>query len=382
MAVTRYRFGFFMSHTAGNITYHQNLRRVISTEQDIDAHWTEVSYYREGGAIEKLRERIFPFLPTYLTGVLRAALDMRSGVNKASYDALFINDSIAIFFGQVLRRIPSIVDMDSTPIQIDRMPAYGSPKDAAPIAYLKWRLWREMVNHARLVQVWSNWARKSVIEDYDVPAAQVYVNPPGIDLEQWRPVARSGKPGANRLLRVLFVGGDFKRKGGPQMIEWFRQRSGVPCELHIVTREPIERGEGIFVYQNMQPNTPELMRLYHESDLFVLPSLAECFGIATVEAMGTGLPVIASDVGGTADIIEPGRNGYIVPSGKVEMLGAAIEQVLNDADLRFSMGQQSRLLATQRFDVRINTQRTINHLKQLVDASVEHEEEVSSAVSI
>ena len=61
--------------------------------------------------------------------------------------------------------------------------------------------------------------------------------------------------------------------------------------------------------------------LYQQADVFVLPSLAEAFGIATVEAMGCGLPVVVSDAGGTADIVDPGVNGYITKRGDGRELG-------------------------------------------------------------
>lgn len=118
----------------------------------------------------------------------------------------------------------------------------------------------------------------------------------------------------------------------------------------------------------MQPNTPRLLDLYHQSDLFVLPSLGECFGIATVEAMGTGLPVITSDVGGVADIVDVGRNGFIVPSNNVQELGRAIASVFADEQRRAAMGLQSRQIAEQRFDVRRNAARTFGYLKQIADA--------------
>jgi glycosyltransferase involved in cell wall biosynthesis len=115
----------------------------------------------------------------------------------------------------------------------------------------------------------------------------------------------------------------------------------------------------------MQPNSERLLDLYRQSDLFVLPSLAECFGIATIEAMASGLPVIASDVGGTADIIEPARNGFIVPGNDGRALAQAIAAILDDPALRLRMGRQSRQLAEQRFDLRRNAQLTFDYLKQI-----------------
>jgi glycosyltransferase involved in cell wall biosynthesis len=200
-----------------------------------------------------------------------------------------------------------------------------------------------------------------------MPPGRVVVNPPGVDLARWRPAPEQRSQAGSQPLRVLFVGGDFERKGGHLLLEWFHSLANKQVELHIVTREPVEPAPGVYVYRNMQPNTPELMQLYYQSDLFVMPSLGECFGIATVEAMATGLPVIASDVGGTADIIEPERNGYIVKAGDAKGLGEAIMAILEYPERRERMGLQSRQLAEERFDMQRNARRTLSYLKQIAD---------------
>jgi glycosyltransferase involved in cell wall biosynthesis len=362
-----YRLGFFMSQVAGHITNYRNLRQVTDSDVDITANWHEISYFRDGGAIEKLHQKFFRFVPSYFPGIARASSDMWRALQKAPYDAVLVNDNVAIFFGSALRAVPMLIDFDVTPLQIDAMPAYGSPNDPKPVANLKYQLWRNHMHRSTLMQAWSNWARRSAIEDYGMPPERVVVNPPGVDLDRWRPAPEQYSQAAAQPLRVLFVGGDFERKGGHLLLEWFHNLANRQIELHIVTREPVEPAPGISVYRNMQPNTPELMQLYYQSDLFVLPSLGECFGIATVEAMATGLPVIASDVGGTADIIEPERNGYIVKAGDVKALGEAIMAILEYPERRKRMGVQSRQLAEERFDMQRNARQTLNYLKQIAD---------------
>jgi glycosyltransferase involved in cell wall biosynthesis len=200
----------------------------------------------------------------------------------------------------------------------------------------------------------------------------IVVNPPGVNLGFWRPNPTLRSSSAQHPSKVLFVGADFRRKGGDLLLEWYKGQRPESVELHIVTREPVDSGPGVYVYHNIQPNSDQLIGLYQSSDLFVLPSLAECFGIATVEAMAAGLPVIASDVGGTADIIEPERNGFIVPANDVAALSCAIATILGDAPRRQDMGAQSRLLAEERFDLRKNTQHTFNYLKQIAAARLPH----------
>ncbi len=360
-----YHIGFLMDQIAGHVTNYHNLRKVTTDDTEIRADWHELYYYQEGGAIEKIRERLLPFIPTYFSGILRGAVLMNRGLKQATYDAIFTNATVGVFFSRAFRRVPTMIDLDSTPRQLDQMASYTAKRDPKPIEALKFQLFRSKVRSAVLLQAWSHWAKQSLINDYGVPSAKIVVNPPGVNLHYWQPQldARTSRQG--QALRILFVGGDFRRKGGEQLLAWYRTQDSTQYELHVVTREAVEARPGLHIYQNMQPNSQELLRLYQQSDLFVLPSLGECFGIATVEAMAAGLPVIASDVGGTADIIEPGRNGYIVPANNVAELGHAINMVLANAAQRNALGIQSRQLAEERFDLEINARRTLDYLKQI-----------------
>jgi len=361
----RYRIGFVMDQIAGHVTNYRNLRAVAERDTEIDATWHEIHYYKGGGALERLREGPLAFVPSYATGVLRGAWEVHKALRHRPCDALFSNASVGPLFNRRFRRVPTLIDFDSTPVQIDRMAGYDSPVDSKPLAALKWRLSRNLMRSATGLQAWSRWAKCSAVEDYGIPADKIVVNPPGVDLDRWRPLPLLHRPTAPRPLRVLFVGADFTRKGGELLLKWHQSLEPGAAELHIVTRAPVEPRPGVFVHHGVQPNSDQLIRHYQDSDLFVLPSFGESFGIATVEAMAAGLPVIASDVGGVADIIEPGRNGFIVPAGDLSALGKAVASVLGDADRRVAMGAQSRLMAKERFDLQTNARRTLEYLKQI-----------------
>jgi glycosyltransferase involved in cell wall biosynthesis len=218
---------------------------------------------------------------------------------------------------------------------------------------------------ARVLEAWSTWAKRSVVDDYAIAEDHVVVNPPGVDLSFWVP-GPAPAPG-RRPLRVLFVGGDFRRKGGDLLLAWHQHNEVDGVELDVVTREDVPSAPGLRVHHGVTANSPQLRQLYQQADVFVLPSGSECFGIATLEAMATGLPVVVTDVGGTADIVEPGENGFIVPAGDVSALSTALDTILRDGDLRAAMGKRSRQLAEERFDVERNARRTIGLLKQIAD---------------
>ncbi len=358
----RLRVGFMMDQIAGHVTNYRNLRRYVDADTSIDPVWWEVNFFDPNGKIERAAKKLRK-VPTYVTGVSRGSIELRHGLTSADFDVIYCNSSVAVFFARRLGRTPTLLDFDSTPVQIDRMESYMSPKDPAPVALLKDKMNRRLFHAVHTVQTWSSWARQSFIDDYGVPSDRVVINPPGVDLELWE---RSGEPRpSDGSVRVLFVGGDFVRKGGNLLVEWFKQLPPGQVRLDLVTREPVDPHPGLFVHANLTPNSAELLRLYHDADLFVLPSLAECFGIATVEAMAAGLPVVASDSGGTADIIAEGENGHIVAAGDQRALNAALDSLVASPERRLAMGRASRQRAEELFDLRITSRRTIERLQSL-----------------
>jgi glycosyltransferase involved in cell wall biosynthesis len=75
-----------------------------------------------------------------------------------------------------------------------------------------------------------------------------------------------------------------------------------------------------------------------ESDIFVMASFAEGVPVVLMEAMATGLPVIATRIAGIAELVEDGESGYLTPPSDVDSLVERIDMLLRDADLRNRMG--------------------------------------------
>jgi len=368
--LSMYRFGFIMQQVLGHITAYRNLRRFVERDESVVPIWTEVTYEEPGGWIERL-----PLVRPGVKGVARGALQVRAGLRKP-YDAVVFNSqSLCLFVRGYMRRVPSAIVTDVTPHQYDLMGEYyhhPMPEDSV-IARYKHRVNMDVYKSARLIVPWSNWTKSSLLHDYGVPEEKIQVIPPGVDVEQWVPppdgVREARLEDGSRLPGVLFVGGDFERKGGSLLLEWFLTRGMERCELHLVTRTPPARAEnvpGLHVYTTLKANDPQLRRLYAESDLFVLPTLADCFGIALVEAMATELPVVATRVGGVLDIVEDGEQGFLVEPHDGTALGERLERLLADGALRRSMGRRARARTLTHFDAARNSQRLLEHLKALV----------------
>ena len=98
-------------------------------------------------------------------------------------------------------------------------------------------------------------------------------------------------------------------------------------------------------------NIPNIEELLGASDLFLLPSEAESFGMAALEAMASEVPVIGTRAGGMPEVVMEGENGYLLAVGDVEGMAARAIEILSDPVLQRRLGVAGRELAEQRFNV-------------------------------
>jgi glycosyltransferase involved in cell wall biosynthesis len=357
------RVGFVMEQVLGHISHYLTLRQVVDREPDVEARWVEVTYAGTG-LIERL-------LPRALSGVARGYQQVRAGLHGKRPDALYFHtQKPAVFQWDLLATIPTVLSLDVTPIQYDALGAYydHTPDGDTAVARLKHAINVRTFALARGIAVWSTWNRDSLVQDYGVPADKVRVIPPGVDMRLWQ-VPSSDRRRKNDLPRVLFVGGDFERKGGTLLVDWFRQAGRGRCELDLVTRAGVEPEPGVRVHRGITGNTPEARRLFADADVFVLPSLGECFGIASVEAMAAGLPVVATRVGGTADIVQHAETGLLINANAPRDLADALQHLLDDPDERRAMGARGRARAERLFDGANNARAILGWISELTATS-------------
>ena len=166
-------------------------------------------------------------------------------------------------------------------------------------------------------------------------------------------------PLARHPLRILFVGYEFRRKGGETLLRAFRALPPGAAELHLVHRPPTPEGDGIFLHTKLKPNSPELIALYQNADVLVLPSEADTFGIVAVEASAAGIPAIVTDVGGVASVVADGVTGFVIQPGDVATLVERLRLLAADPAQRRRMGIAARQRAEARFDMQKITARTV-----------------------
>lgn len=136
---------------------------------------------------------------------------------------------------------------------------------------------------------------------------------------------------------------------------WPEVRARVPGAILLVVGDgpyiPVLRanaGDGV-IFAGSRDDVPDILR---GSTLALLPSLTEALPTVMIEAAACGLPVVATTVGGTPEIVEHGTTGLLVPPGDVGALADAVTDLLTDPDRRVRYGIAARRHAEERFDLR------------------------------
>lgn len=148
---------------------------------------------------------------------------------------------------------------------------------------------------------------------------------------------------------VLFVGYDFRRKGGDLLVEAFRLvRRRVPDARLVIVGPKVRLSEpGVLPLGNVADRR-QLLRLFDSARVFALPARYEPYGMVLLEAMARGLPCVGTDVCAIPEIIGDGLTGSVVPPSDVPALADALTAILLDDALAERLGSkgQQRVLET------------------------------------
>jgi glycosyltransferase involved in cell wall biosynthesis len=193
----------------------------------------------------------------------------------------------------------------------------------------------------------------------------------GVDVDRFRPADRSAH-GHESPPRVLYVGLLTPRKGVLDLLaasQLLRERGldhelcllgGTPDEGPEAAQPVLEAARGHAELLGTRPPA-EVPEVYAAADVFCLPSWWEAMPLSVLEAMAAGLPVVATDVGEVAEVVENGVTGFVVPVRHPEQLAGALADLLEDEALRRKMGSAGRDRAVTFFSSR-STGRTLSAL--------------------
>ncbi len=184
--------------------------------------------------------------------------------------------------------------------------------------------------------------RQQAIERHGLDAEKVQVIPNYVLTDVWRPMSGNG---SLRRPRIGFVGRLVEQKNLPALIE---ACTGLDVELALVGEGPLRgmlqaladaRSVDICFHGNFPHH--ELPAFVNSCTVFALPSLYEGHPKALIEAMASGVPVLATKVRGSAEVVQHDETGYLTETDSTSV-GDGLRRLLSDADLRKRLGTQAR----------------------------------------
>lgn len=199
--------------------------------------------------------------------------------------------------------------------------------------------------------------KREVMEFYGVPEEKIAVIPNGVDLEEFKPnkkkrekVRKSIGIEENEIV-LMFSGHEFERKGLRYIIEalpMLKDKNSI--KLVVVGRdnpEPYKKLAqklGVLDKVKFVGFVPDITSYYSASDVFVFPTAYEAFSLATLEAVASGLPILATRVNGTEELIKEGYNGFLIERNPKD-IAEKINILIEDDNLRKQMSKNARRTA-------------------------------------
>ncbi|MBI4838813.1 MAG: glycosyltransferase family 4 protein [Nitrospirae bacterium] len=208
---------------------------------------------------------------------------------------------------------------------------------------------------------------KSATDGVAKYGAKSFHIPHSIDTNLFAP--SDSKPASDKL-RVLYIGKLVKIKGLPLLIsliknnKWenieFQVAGGGPFENEIVG---LEKEGGPVKYLGFTKNQKDLVSIYQNADMLIVPSYHENFSVVIIEAMACRLPVIATGCAGPKEIIEDGADGIIVPVNDEGALKNAVLKLAASPELRDRLAKNGRKKAEQIYNLEAAARRWLTVLE-------------------
>jgi len=274
-------------------------------------------------------------------------------LSQLEYSVLHLHTYIlGLLSVNLMKELPTVVSLDMTAFQVAQQADPSFIWTHSSNIFLGKRVF----NAAAKIVTRSEWARKSVIEDYRIDEEKVTVVYPGVNINKLRPLNTSKRDILKRY-NILFVGNDFERKGGQDVLEVFLNTFSHNSDLHLVTNAPVEcELPNVYIHRNVKAYSPKWLELYQQADIFVMPTYFEGFGWVFIEAMAAGLPVIATRINAIPEIVNHGETGFLIQPGDRNGLACCLRELMENRTLRQRMGTKGRKVVEQKFNAQTHCQ--------------------------
>jgi glycosyltransferase involved in cell wall biosynthesis len=354
----RYRIGFLQTVMVGNMYRYQMLRRLVEQDATIEPHWFPL---RSWVIDDWLR-----FTPGWVRVRVRHLLDSARLFTARGLDAVVVH--APEMYGPY-GTFHSVFKIGSALVENSDAPTIPHGKIGAALLQRAQR-------RTALFVPWSRYVSDGIQRTCPDALGRMHVVHPGLPLEQWPARNRPARALGQRF-RLLFVGGDALRKGLDTLVEAMAEHLADVCELDVATQATglpdalarrMENMPNVRVHLDRQPGSPQMQQLFREADALVLPTRYDLSPWVIIEALATGVPVIASDVGGISDMVVDGVTGFLTTPGDATGLARAIESLRTlPPDRIDDLVRNGRRHVEEHFDASKNTALLLDLVKRVVD---------------
>ncbi len=262
---------------------------------------------------------------------------------------------------------PYVLYLDHTYALTKHHPKYLPEDDVIFVTEKLEQEEKEVYKMADLIFVMSHNVRRSLVEYYGIDENKIFVIGAGPNLHKIpdkvdKEFFKEGK-------RILFVGKDFRRKGGEVLLNAFKRLKVMFSDVELVVVGYDGRGYREIDGVNFvgQVGFEEMSTYYKNADLFVMPTLKEPFGLAYLEAMAYGLPCIGTKIEAVPEIIEDGKTGLLVDPLDEDGLFNAMRYLLTHPDEARMMGMRGYEKVRNYFNWDATAERFIQRVEVFFD---------------
>jgi len=304
-----------------------------------------------GGPAETAVDGLFPHLPEFSQALLE--FQRETGL---TYQAVHSHYWLSGWVGQQMAiewRVPHILTFHT--LSLIKMQSRAGESEPATRQQVE----QELMASADHIVAFSPHERDAMVRLYQADATRIGLIPCGVDLSLFRPLDQQEvreKLGLNGEKVLLYVGRIEPLKGLELLLHTAAQLQTFEQIRVLVVGGGAGRDQEIDRLREMakslnvdevfdfigRVDQQDLPLYYNAADVCVVPSFYESFGLAALESMACGTPVVATRAGGLSTIIQHGRTGYLKAWRCPEAFTSSVEMIISSRNLQHSMGLAAR----------------------------------------
>ena len=378
----------FPPRVVGGIARHcEGLAKAL-VQQNHEVHLFTLDFpgspkYEEMDGIKVYRASTEMGHPNFLTWVLMfnhfLSKRIADTTKTVDFDVMHVHDWLAAFSGISFKHYlkkPMILTVHST--EVGRAQGLHSPNSFS-INGIEWWATYE----ANRVIVCSESMKNEICDHFDIPSEKVDIIPNAIDVTKYKTSVdrgavrqRYGVGYSNKL--ILCVGRLVPQKG----VEYFIRAiptiaNNYPEAKYIIVGEGWSRdkleaearatGHSDKIHFTGFASDKDVIELMTSADVLIVPSIYEPFGIVALEGMATGVPVVASKVGGLAEVIDHDKTGLFVYPRSLESIAWGIDRILSDPDHANWLTQNAKEKLHKAYSWEAVAMKTVEVYKKVVE---------------